>query len=229
MREVKRRKLPRQALQAAERERRRLARELHDGLGQRLTEISVLFGVLSRKLSRTLPPETLAGTAKLRGDLAVAIEGSIRQARAITRRRRPELPEPQRLPGLLRRLVRRSCRLFSIDCRTHTQFDPLVLSRVQAFHLYRIAKEAVHNAAKHGRGSKMLVELLQEGDSLTLRVANDGPKLPTSHPLREGVGIRAMRQRAERMGADWRVATMSTGGIRVECQLPLRNRRHNTG
>jgi signal transduction histidine kinase len=90
-----------------------------------------------------------------------------------------------------------------------------------AMHLYRIAQEAVTNAAKHGHVSAVSVELSELDKSLILNVTDDGIGFPEPLPESPGLGLRIMSSRAGMIGGSVSVTNRSQGGVTVTCRLPV--------
>ena len=88
-------------------------------------------------------------------------------------------------------------------------------------HLYRIAQEAMNNAAKHSRASRISVDLHQKDGALVLRVADDGVGMAKNRAPGEGMGLRVMRYRAGAIGAKLAISSAEGEGTTVTCALPV--------
>ena len=86
-------------------------------------------------------------------------------------------------------------------------------------HLYRIAQEAVNNALKHARATRILLHLEQKDGRLLLEVKDDGVGLPAARS--GGVGLGLMHHRASVIGAKLEITSGPKGGVTVVCQLPI--------
>ena len=171
------------ALTAQENERQRIARELHDEIGQTLT---VALLILKRAVDRA--------PADIRGELAdtqEAVRASLDEVRSIARRLRPDALEDLGLHSALVRTVHRIHRSHRDQCRqTHCAaigFD--ARSRVGVL---SIAQESLTNIARHADAGKVWLDLHAGDDQLTLRIADDGK----GGVATEGAGINGMRERA---------------------------------
>jgi signal transduction histidine kinase len=95
----------------------------------------------------------------------------------------------------------------------------LVPDHTVAVHLYRIAREAVSNAIKHGKARRIEISLTANGNSVTLAVTDNGTGIPRKLPKRKGMGLRIMRYRAEVIGGTLLVEPVSGGGNQVVCTV----------
>lgn len=242
-----RRYLERAVAAAAEQERARISRELHDGLGQQLGGLLFMMNGLCRDLQSANPAQ--AETARqLSGELATAIE----QARNLSHELYAVPPQPDGLMQALDNLAERvssthgTASEFASD--TVLVHDPIVAS-----HLYRVAQEAVHNALKHSRATRIWIELTQQPAGVELRVRDNGvgfspqpgdvgqasslavqrasmpiesagriPPEPADRTsaARRGLGLRTMEQRARLIGGRLRVQTQPGAGVEVICSIP---------
>ncbi len=192
----------------------RIAHELHDGLGQELTGL----GFLSKSLVRSLEGSPGAETA---GRVRQGIEQSLEQIRGLARGVMPVEREPEGLMSALRQLTGSMESVHGIPCRFECPEPVLVPDHQAASQIYRIAQEAMTNAAKHGRASGVTVWLEADAKGLLLRVVDDGigvPVDPEKSPA--GSGLRIMRYRAAALGASLSIRPASPQGTEVCCFLP---------
>jgi len=97
-----------------------------------------------------------------------------------------------------------------------------------ASHVYRIAAEAITNAAKHGHPNAIDTRLQVEGDRLILGVEDDGVGIPELPDPTNGIGLHMMQYRTELMGARLEVGSTEEGGTLVQCSVPLASIRQET-
>ncbi|WP_420456897.1 PAS domain S-box protein [Rubrivirga sp.] len=210
------RRLEREILEVAAREQERMARDLHDGLGQVLTGAAFRLQALHNRLEQADDPELAADALRSRE----LVEDALGQARAIARGLFPINTEPDGLAEALARLATDAELAFGIVC----SFDgpPVVVSsREHAAHLYRIAQEAMANAARHGRAGTVEIALAQDGGLATLTVCDDGVGIPDAALAGgEGLGLRTMRYRADRVGGEFEVRPKEGGGTVVAVTFP---------
>jgi two-component system sensor histidine kinase UhpB len=197
------------ALSAQEAERRRIAQELHDEVGQSMTAVLL---ALKRVADRSPEP--------LRDEVRQAQETtreSLDEVRRLARRLRPGVLEDLGLVSALTAL--------SADFATHTglrierDFDPGLpaLARETELVLYRVAQEGLTNIARHAEAEHVRLAVRRTPGAVVLDIADDGRGTGLA---REGAGIRGMRERALLIGATLDIAPGGAGGTRVSLSVP---------
>ena len=212
------RALEREVLQTSERERRHLAHNLHDNVGQLLTATSLRARMLEQRLARRKAEE--AGQAD---QLVALLERALEALRGLSRQMQPLQLEEGGLRAALSEFARHANEAYDVTCTLRAD-EAVELDDPDAVtHLYRIVQEALTNAVRHGRARRVEVEVAQTEEALTLHVRDDGGGFPESvlEEGSEGVGLRSMRYRARVLGASLRLANGKRGGARVEITLPL--------
>lgn len=197
------------ALAAQEAERQRIARELHDEIGQTLTV--ALLG-LKRVVDKA--------PAGLRSDLHDAqetVRASLDEVRGIARRLRPEALEDLGLHSALLALCSEFTNASGIDVTKRISTPPTRLHPDVELVCYRIAQECLTNVARHAHPEKVWLELSVIGDRLTLRVADDG----VGGVAAEGAGIGGMRERAMLVAGTLSIASPIGAGTEVRLDVPL--------
>ncbi|MBS0372977.1 MAG: PAS domain-containing protein [Proteobacteria bacterium] len=211
-----RRDRERELLAAVTAEQRRFARDLHDGLGQELTGISLLARSLARPLAAAAPA-LLPGLEELVAATTAAIATSREVARGVS----PVALGEGGLSGALRELAARNRRRGgpAVRCRLSDRAgrpcDALV-----ADNLYRIAQEAIGNANRHAGAREVRLGFDRTARRLRLVVEDDGVGLAPGDEGRGGLGLRIMRARAELIGAQLVISAAPGQGTRVECLRP---------
>jgi signal transduction histidine kinase len=193
---TERRELEQAAIEAAEAERRRLSYELHDDLAQRLAGASVLSHTLAEQLGADDHPGAAAA-----GRLGDLVRDAMAHARALSRALAPVDLLSEGLAEALERLCASTQQAYRVTCRCTVSSDTQVANPAVATHLFRIAQEAMSNAARHAGAT--LIETTLEGrpDALTLTIADDGSGIPSSAMgTTTGLGLRTMRARAAALG-----------------------------
>jgi PAS domain S-box-containing protein len=206
--------LERELLEIGERERRRIAQDLHDGLGQLLVGTAFLGDTLRHELARRSPPE-----ARKLDRLLEVLREAITQTRSLARGLHPVKPEPEGLMVALEELARRTSSLFRTKCKVICPLPVLIEDGATATHLYRIAQEAVTNAVKHGKPSRIQIHLFRTQEGIYLKVKDNGSGLLTMSRKGEGMGLRIMRHRAGAIGGTLTVQRRSGGGTTVVCTV----------
>ncbi len=194
------------------REQERLGQELHDTLGPQLTAISMLAASLHRRLSSRADDET-----GLAAKLLARIEQAKADVRALTKGLLPVDCDAEGLMSALTDLAEHTEEIHEIACRLECAKLVSVADNFTATRLYRIAKEAVHNAVKHGQPREIVISLSNDG-TLTLQVRDDGLGI-SDGPRNEGNGIRIMRHRCEVIGGNFDVCPGIDGGTVVTCSI----------
>ena len=211
-----RRRLEKEVARASTFEQERIGQEIHDGLGQKLTALSMMAASLKRDLARLNVPESRT-LNELIGYLRQATE----EARALSRGLAPVPLTEQGLAAALNRLAEDMQAATGIAC--HFETDPRypveVENRTTAMQLYRIAQEAVHNAIKHGRPRNITIRLASAGRCAELRVSDDGKGFCSANGSAEGFGLRIMRYRAAIVGAELSIESIPESGTLVRCKL----------
>jgi len=209
--ETERRESARRALAAQEEERARIARDLHDEVGQALTGV-----MLELKQIGDLPPDQMQGAvARAREEVRESLE----ELRQIGRRLRPEALDHLGLRSALTALTTELGRQsgITIERRIPPQLPPL--SSEEEVVLYRIAQEALTNVLRHADATTAVLDMRLEGGALSLTVADDGQGFESRNGA-STAGIRGMRERAVMIGAQWEVRSARGSGTIVRVSLP---------
>src|SRR5580704_1603095 len=204
-------------LEISAREQRRIAQDLHDGLGQHLTGIAFMSKVLQEKLSDQCLPE-----AEEAAKIVKMVNEAIDNTRQLARGLHPVAAEPQGLMSALKKWANEVEVLFQIHCSFQCDKPVYIHDANAATHLYRIAQEAVNNAIRHGKSKNIVISLAGRGATAVLTIQDNGtgfPKKPTSQP---GVGLSIMNYRADMIGGSLKVQPNDSGGITVTCMFPIR-------
>lgn len=201
----------RRALDAQERERRRLARELHDELGQTLTGIVLLLDGLARRV----PPELRAEAEQVQD----AARGAVEKTRDIARGLRPQALEEFGLRSALTTLATGFAE--RTGTRVRHDIDPELppLSRDVELAVYRTAQESLTNVARHADAASVSLRLARDDGAVELVVADDGRGLGARRPHDDG-GIGGMRERAMLVGGSFELGAGALGGTEVRFRAP---------
>lgn len=191
---------------AALEERRRLARELHDGLAQELAFIATQSRWLSRNVEQ---PETAE-------HLAVAAERALDESRsAISALTRP-LDEP--LDTALAQAAEDVARRVGVRLKLQLEGGIEVTPSTREA-LVRIVREAVSNTARHGHAQHVTVELYNR-DGVRVRVGDDGIGFDPAERMGRGFGLTSMKERARALGGDLSVSSAPGDGTQIEVVIP---------
>ncbi|MFP5419452.1 MAG: CHASE3 domain-containing protein [Gammaproteobacteria bacterium] len=198
--------------QSVEAERRRLAREVHDQLGQVFTALKM---TLNAPFSHTAANDTTARMNVLLGE-------GIATARRIAAELRPPLLDDLGLGAALAHRAQRFAEETGVACETAVEGDAY-LPTDRATQLYRIAQEALTNVARHAAASRVWIEGKAADGQYWLAVEDNGHGMPGTIPPGSH-GLRNMRERAALAGGRLELAPGRDGGLRVLVRLPLESR-----
>jgi signal transduction histidine kinase len=192
-------------------ERRRLRRDLHDGLGPTLAAIRLKAGLAARQV----PPESAA--RGLLGEIDTEVTTSLADVRRLVEALRPPALDELGLLGAVQSRAAALAGELEIDVNGSILPTPLPAAIETA--AYRIAVEAMTNAVRHSDGTRCTVSILVGDEAVELSVRDDGGGLkPDRTP---GVGMRSMRERAAEVGGTLTVRSPPEGGTVVSARLPL--------
>jgi two-component system sensor histidine kinase UhpB len=211
--EAERRRASHIALQAQEEERARVARDLHDEVNQSLTGLLLRLEAARERAPAELAHE-LAETKALANQ---AMQELLTLARAL----RPTALDDLGLRAALGALVDELGRKAGIETSfagTGELADVPMDSQLVA---YRVAQEALSNAAQHSEAERITVRLDRDAEGVELSVADDGRGFTFDQAAR-GLGIGGMRERALLVGGDLGVTSRPSEGTRVSLKLPIR-------
>ncbi len=208
-----RQELEKEILIISEREQQRIGHELHDTLCQHLTATAIAGSILEEKLSEEARPEVHDAA-----QIVELVEEGIGIARRLARGLFPVQIEAEGLLSALRELAAVHNGRDGIACRFESKEPPLVHDPFAAAHLYRIAQEAVRNAARHSGARNIVVALEAEGERARLSIRDDGSGLPGLPGEHKGMGLHIMRHRAGIIGGDFGIESNSHGTL-VVCSI----------
>jgi PAS domain S-box-containing protein len=211
-----RRQLEREVLEVSNREQQRIGSDLHDGLGQELTGIALLLRGLENRAEREAPALSPAIE-----EVALLVNDAIFTTRALARGLSPVTFDRGGLALALEELARRLSAMFHINVRCEAD-DGLDrgLESANALHLYRIAQEAVTNAAQHGSASQVLIVLRCDQERGLLRIEDNGSGFNPAVQQSKGLGLRIMHYRAQMMAGSLRIESARSRGTVVSCWFP---------
>ncbi|MBW5447638.1 hypothetical protein GE107_16390 [Cohnella sp. CFH 77786] len=201
-----------QLVSAREEERRRLRRDLHDGLGSNLASISMKLAAVHDQFEEQSPKaqSMLAGIQQ-------QLDGAIADIRRLVYALRPPSLDEFGLLFSLRELAAQSQQAhFRIVLQTPESLPPLMAAVEVA--VYRIIQEAIANALKHSRGTVCHIQLIAR-ESLRIQIEDNGVGM--SDASHRGVGIRSMRERAEELNGRMEIDSSVATGTRIEIEIPL--------
>ena len=197
-------------------EQQRIGQELHDGIQQELTALALLAQNLREALAGSASAREQQWTAHLTEGIAVVH----RHVQALARGLVPAPLDAQRLAPALAEFARTTSECANVACEFVLEGTLHLPDAECATHLYRIAQEAVNNATRHARASRIVIRLSAHEGALQLEIRDDGVGLPPQRGLGRGVGLRLMEHRCSLIGATLSAQSEPAGGTRVACTLP---------
>ncbi len=211
-----RKALEAELLEISNREQQRLGSELHDGLGQELTGLSLLVRSLAQEVAATRPDleEQFSQVGALLSD-------AIKTTRSVAHGLAPVSLDRGGLEGALQVMTAQSSTLLGTPIELQLQLgEPLRLGEVAGNHLYRIAQEAISNAVRHGHASSVQVRLAASPGEVTLEICDDGSGIPPEPERGTGLGLRSIAYRAQSLGGSSWIERRTEGGTRVRISCP---------
>jgi two-component system, NarL family, sensor histidine kinase UhpB len=210
--EAERRGSARRALAAQEEERLRIAREMHDEIGQTLTALTI-------QAERAAAADGPVDRDVLERLARVAL-GGLEDVRRIGRELRPEALDDLGLGNALIALCRRTAAQSGLRVTHELQGGLPALRPEVELVVYRVTQEAVTNALRHARASQLVVSLHSTADGIELVVRDDGRGLPDVLPD-DTAGLSGMRERALLVGGRLALDSGRDGGTQVRLSIPL--------
>jgi two-component system sensor histidine kinase UhpB len=208
--EAERRQAGSRTLRAREEERQRIARGLHDEVGQTMT--GVLF--LLKQLAQTSSATQRAALEEAQQ----AVRANLEEVRRIAQELRPEALDHLGLSSALSNLARAFARRTSIAVERRIDAELAQLDPNVELVLYRVAQESLTNVARHSEATQVLLALSRNGNTVVLRIADNGHGFESRHV--EGGGLRGIRENALIVGGALAIKPSPTGGVEVRLEVP---------
>jgi PAS domain S-box-containing protein len=211
---AERTRLEREVIEICAREEKRIAYDLHDGVGQQLVGVA-----LSAKLLEEQLRAQRHGDAEKAGLIAKLANGAAKQVR-LTARTLEGADGVGDLKTALRSLAANISESCQVKVTLKADSSSLPISAPVAAQLYRIGQEALHNAVQHGAARDVRINLASDGHELVLTVQDDGEGFDQSESS-DGMGLRIMRYRAQCIGGSLKVQSSRSKGTIISCRVPL--------
>src|SRR6266436_3291047 len=213
--------LSRRLVKVQEEERRHLARELHDEIGQALTAAKI-------NLQAALEEPDHAKAKRIHETTAI-LERLLGQVRQISLNLRPSTLDDLGLVPALRSLLDEQGRLASVAVRFSAKNMPENLDPEIQTTCFRIAQEAITNAVRHARSTQIRVDLSHENGNLRLQIRDNGTGFDAESAQAQtiGLGLVGMKERAALVGGRTRIMASRGKGATVDVTLPLTSQSEN--
>ncbi len=203
-----------------EQEKSRIARELHDELGQALTALKLDVAWLSERL----PAGDAAITEKLKAMQAM-IDGTVAATRRISSDLRPLILDDLGLVPAAEWLVQEFTQRSGIPCELRVDSPELELKDPHATTVFRILQESLTNVARHAKAQRVEVALGRTDGSVTLNVRDNGRGFSLDDPRRPNAfGLMGLRERVYLLGGEVRIESEPGRGTSIAVQIPLEER-----
>jgi signal transduction histidine kinase len=222
------RRLAANVVEAREEERRRIARELHDELGQRLTALKMELASLRPDDARAEDAGLVSGpvAGRVAGRVAGMMEmvdNTVAALRRIAADLRPLMLDDLGLNAAIEWLARDAARRMDVEVTLRLDPEDPPLAPGADIALYRMVQEALTNVGRHAGATDVDIELRREGEELVLAVHDNGRGFPERSMRQEGrYGLLGIRERALMLGGRLEVDNPPGGGGRITVRLPLR-------
>lgn len=212
--------LSRQLMQVQERERRQLAHDLHDEIGQAVTAIKMNLQTMQRVADTSAVQETL-------NDSLGILDKVLQRVRDLSLDLRPSLLDDLGLVPAVRWYVERQAKRAGLAAEVEAENVPQDLEPDMAVACFRIVQESITNVLRHAKATKIHVALRQRDQSLDLCIKDDGigfGGLETSAPAagRSSLGLLGMQERAQALGGTVMIQSLPDQGTEVRVRIPLR-------
>jgi PAS domain S-box-containing protein len=206
--------LAKRLMEAQEEERRRISRELHDDIGQRVSLLAIELDLVRQLLEgqehlRDRVERAQAATGELGTDLH-------QLSHALHSSKLQYLGLPAALRELCTRIAERHSLTVQLDCEEHR----LALPEEDALALFRVAQEALNNVVRHSRASKVKVALTQVPNEVRLMVCDNGTGFDPARKT-SGIGVIGMRERLRAIGGEFQIISAPQGGTEVHAKVTM--------
>ena len=237
-----RKELQTHVLEIAAEEQRRIGQELHDGIGQELTGLSLIAGTLLSLITDVHELErdgqivrqiNETGFNRIRDiieKLNQKLSEANRNVHQLSHGIMPVQIDAEALRSALEELAASTHTPSKVRCRFDCPQPVMAANNTTATHLYRIAQEAVNNALKHSQASEICISLRQDHNQILLEIRDNGVGMPATKNdvdvsrRTRGMGLQTMQYRAGMIGGTLQLEQNETGGTRVRCAILLQER-----
>jgi len=215
---TERKRLERGIIEASDSEMRRIGHDLHDGVGQQLTALALSCASLQQEL-HAAAPQSVEPMKKVGNEL----HDVIRQIRMLSHGLAPVSFEESGLTEALRRLATNTAAAARVQCDFDEPENTSSCDPETAAQLYRIGQEAVTNALKHSRATQIRIALQSSRQHTELRVIDNGQGFSHTKANGHGLGMHAMKYRADVIGAELHIQSEVGKGTSITCTARNKN------
>ena len=206
---------------AQENERKRIARELHDDLGQRISALKMTLTLYEAEISQHAPA-VVPGRLTAIHELGTQLDGMATAMRRIAADLRPPMLDDLGLEAALEWMTENFELRYGVPAKCQISGDELHLNDLAAISLFRVAQEALTNVARHAKAMQAVVTLSADDQDCNLRIQDDGVGLPKEWKIRpDAFGLRGMRERIAQLGGSLFVEGEPGNGVIIAAKVPL--------
>lgn len=205
-----------------EAERTRIAREIHDDLGQMLTAVMMDLSWLEDKLSKPREMTARNALAQKVEALSKLVGKTMDTVRTIAAELRPGILDELGLKAAIEWQCADFQKRAGVKCHLITELEDVALDRASATAMFRILQESLTNVLRHAKANSVTLTLEEQGNDLVLTIRDDGSGITEadiSDP--RSLGILGMRERATMCGGTFDIANAEGDGTRVTVRMPL--------
>lgn len=201
----------------SEREKKALARDLHDALGGMLVATKMDVAWIRNRLKSTDP------AIEQRWErIQQSLDQGVDFKRRIVEQLRPTLLDNMGLFAALRWQLRETCSRANLECRERLPDEELPLTSEASIALFRIAQEALTNVLKHARATMVQLQVDIDANGLSMMIADNGRGMPSPEDATAlGHGLAGMRHRLTALGGRWQIRRRDGGGTEIRVDVPL--------
>ena len=204
-------------IEAQESERKRIAKDLHDGIAQEMVALKLGFSALQHKIAKVAPVE-----AQQVGQLAEQLDQSCTEVRNISHTMLPPMLEQHGLAPSLEMLLRNTLQGTALQYEFESSLVPDHLDEKVEIGVYRVAQELLNNVIKHAQAGKVMVILYLAGGSLILRMEDDGRGFDFEQARSKGsMGILNILSRVNTLGGFFQTESAYPKGTISVIRIPL--------
>jgi signal transduction histidine kinase len=210
-----RKELEAECVRASELERHQIGQELHDDVCQILAGLACMLELFGREVKTAIPAMTPTVN-----ELVSQLNGGMERTRTLAHCLVPLRLIALGLPAALAELAKQAHTCWGLTVKIVFSRNLFPHQPDQTLHLYRIAQEAISNAVKHGKATKIRLNFRRSGTGTILTIQDNGCGLSSTIAQKDGLGLNIMHYRAVEIGGDFSISSPPTGGTIVTVNYP---------
>lgn len=204
-------------VEVQERERSRIAKDLHDDIGSKLSIVNLNLNLLRSKINDD------DQSSQIVTQIETSLTDSISRAREISHNLYPPILEKFGIKSAMESLAKEVSRSGALQVHLDIDHPWREYDRASELHIYRIFQELLHNTIKHAEASCVWVKSQTEGKDHVFTYEDDGRGLPDEQPTAIGLGLSSIMTRISILGASMNIDRERSSGYHVEISIPTDN------